>query len=126
MSRSNTDARSEARPDWNPIAPTIAVASTLIVSSISSSLDWMLTRSSRLRLDLLRVSVAPSDQSPQQGRRISQPCGGTTVWPSTSGGGAPEPASTSACLPINAAIGNSIAASSTLSATIRASSPCRV
>ena len=40
--------------------PAIAVASTLMVSSISISLDWMLTRSSRLRLALRRRSRSAS------------------------------------------------------------------
>ena len=39
VSRSKTAARSEDRPDWNPIPPAVSAAKTLIVRIISSSLD---------------------------------------------------------------------------------------
>ena len=47
--RSNTAARSDERPDWNPIPPAASAAKTLMVRIISSSLDWMPTRESRRR-----------------------------------------------------------------------------
>src|SRR5690606_13312512 len=57
ISPSNAEARSEERPDWYPMKPTTATATTLVVSSIISSFDWMLKRGVQCRRGFLRMAI---------------------------------------------------------------------